>query len=629
MNQRGGGNFAKAIAEICGLKNATGSDVRGFCAAPCHAIVQGAALVKSEIYENVIIVGGGTTAKLGLNCKDQINKGVHILEDVLGGFATLISKNDIVSPVIRTDLVGKHNVGSGSSPQAVINSLVNIPLEKGNMKISDIDVYSAEMQNPDITKMAGAGNVPESNYKMIYSLGVRKGELKDGNLQKFIDSHGLPGWAPTQGHIPSGIPYLGYCYNDLTDGNLNRTMIIGKGSLFLGRMTNLFDGISFVIERNSGYEEDVKSTENIEHKKKYKIGITIFGSEHGINTFVKGALKAKCDQYDIVLIGPKINTDFELIEAYDEASAHVRMEQLLDLQYLDACITMHYNFPIGVATVGKMITPNTGKEMILTSTTGTASIDRVKSMVLNAINGIAVAKTMGIKNPSLGILNIDGARQTVQILKELKINGYEINLGESIRHESESIMRGNDVVAGTPDVMITDTLTGNLLTKIFSCFSSGNKHEAVGYGYGPGIGEKYSRNIFIISRESGEGVIANSIKYAYEMINGNLSGKVKYEYNNAKNANLYSIINKDIRENSVEDKKIVTEPQKEVISVSINGFDIMELQEAVNHLWKNQIYAESRMGCTGPIILVNEQKLEMAIKVLLDNGYYPSKGELC
>ncbi len=32
-------------------------------------------------------------------------------------------------------------------------------------------------------------------------------------------------------------------------------MIVGKGSLFLGRMTNLFDGVSVVIERNSGMEE--------------------------------------------------------------------------------------------------------------------------------------------------------------------------------------------------------------------------------------------------------------------------------------------------------------------------------------------------------------------------------------
>ncbi|KDR94974.1 glycine/sarcosine/betaine reductase complex component C subunit beta [Peptoclostridium litorale DSM 5388] len=33
-------------------------------------------------------------------------------------------------------------------------------------------------------------------------------------------------------------------------------MIVGKGSLFLGRMTNLFDGCSIVIERNSGVVEE-------------------------------------------------------------------------------------------------------------------------------------------------------------------------------------------------------------------------------------------------------------------------------------------------------------------------------------------------------------------------------------
>ena len=30
---------------------------------------------------------------------------------------------------------------------------------------------------------------------------------------------------------------------------------VGKGSLFLGRLTNLFDGVSFVVQKNSGAEE--------------------------------------------------------------------------------------------------------------------------------------------------------------------------------------------------------------------------------------------------------------------------------------------------------------------------------------------------------------------------------------
>jgi betaine reductase len=35
-------------------------------------------------------------------------------------------------------------------------------------------------------------------------------------------------------------------------GEVNRVMIVGKGSLFLGRMTNLFDGVSFLVEKNDG-----------------------------------------------------------------------------------------------------------------------------------------------------------------------------------------------------------------------------------------------------------------------------------------------------------------------------------------------------------------------------------------
>jgi len=108
------------------------------------------------------------------------------------------------------------------------------------------------MQNPDITKPAGAGDVPEANYKMIAAIGVKRGELERTDLKTFGLRHGMQGWAPTQGHIPSGVPYLGFAKDDLTTGDINRAMIVGKGSLFLGRMTNLFDGVSVVIERNSG-----------------------------------------------------------------------------------------------------------------------------------------------------------------------------------------------------------------------------------------------------------------------------------------------------------------------------------------------------------------------------------------
>lgn len=279
MNQRGGGNFAKAIAELSGAINATGSDLRGFCAAPTHALINAAALVASGTYNNVVIVAGGATAKLGMNGKDHVKKGLPIMEDVLGGFAVLVSKNDGISPIIRNDWVGKHTVGTGSSPQAVMTALISNPLEKAGLKVTDIDKYSVEMQNPDITKPAGAGDVPEGNYKMIAAIGVKRGDIGREDINKFMENHGMPGWAPTQGHIPSGAPYLGFAKEDLTAGNLNRVMVVGKGSLFLGRMTNLFDGVSVIIERNSGKMDSTDKHHMLEEVKK-TVAETLRGYAH-------------------------------------------------------------------------------------------------------------------------------------------------------------------------------------------------------------------------------------------------------------------------------------------------------------------------------------------------------------
>ena len=255
MNQRGGGNFAKAAAEIAGLPNATGSDSRGFCAGPAHAIVEAAALVAAGAYKCVVVTAGGCTAKLGMNGKDHVKKGLPALEDMIGGFAVVITEDDGVSPEFNLKILGRHTVGTGSAPQAVIGSLVTDPLERAGLKVTDIDKFSPEMQNPDITKPAGAGDVPLSNYKMIAALAVKKGDLQKADMPNFLVKHGLTGWAPTQGHIPSGVPYMGFAREDILEGRVNRAMIIGKGSLFLGRMTNLFDGVSFVIQANTGAEK--------------------------------------------------------------------------------------------------------------------------------------------------------------------------------------------------------------------------------------------------------------------------------------------------------------------------------------------------------------------------------------
>lgn len=249
INQRGGGNMAKAIAESAGCDHASGFDVRAFCAAPVAAIITSASMIAAGVRKNVAIVSGGCIPKLFMNAREHLKKNVLPLECCLGCFAVLLAADDGRTPAVRLDAIGKHSVSAGASPQAVTEALVHEPLTAAGLGFSDIDIYAPELHDPEITLPAGAGNVPEANYKMIAALAVMKGQLERSDIAGFVATHGVPGFAPTQGHIPSGVPFLGHAVDAIRDGRMRRVMLIGKGSLFLGRLTNLADGASFIVEK--------------------------------------------------------------------------------------------------------------------------------------------------------------------------------------------------------------------------------------------------------------------------------------------------------------------------------------------------------------------------------------------
>ncbi len=358
--------------------------------------------------------------------------------------------------------------------------------------------------------------------------------------------------------------------------------------------------------------------------KKVKIGLTTFGSEHGISEMSKAAelAKSKYGDFDIVLIGPKTEGNFDTVEVADAEEGHKKMLELLDNKVIDGCVTQHFDFPIGVSTVGKVVTPGLGKEMILATTTGTTATHRVEGMIKNTINGIAVAKTCGIKDPKVGILNVDGARGVERALKKLQSRGYKFTFSESLRADGGSVMRGNDLLAGTPDVMVCDSLTGNLLIKIFASFTTGGNYETTGYGYGPGVGEGYDKVINIVSRASGAPLICEALKYCALSAKNNLVQLADIEYKNANAAGLKEIVGKILE----KDKGAVTEeeveiPPKKVVTYAIPGIDILELENACKTLWKEGIYSESGMGCTGPVVLVSEEESKNAVDLLVKKGF--------
>ena len=65
----------------------------------------------------------------------------------------------------------------------------------------------------------------------------------------------------------------------------------------------------------------------------------------------------------------------------------------------------------------------------------------------------------------------------------------------------------------------------------------------------------------------------------------------------------------------------VKEPPKEIVTAQIPGIEVMDLDDAVKCLWKINIYAESGMGCTGPIIRVSDANLAKAEEELKKAGY--------
>ncbi len=249
--QRGGGNLAKAVAEMSHCQLATGVDIKGFCCGPVHALMLAGSLVSSRVYDQVAVIGGCSLAKLGMKYQGHVQHDQPVLEDVLAGVAIIVREDDGCSPLLHLDAVGRHTVAAGSSQKAIFEHLVSQPLGELGLRFADIDKYATELHNPEVTEPAGSGNVPQLNYRVIAGLAAMQKEIERSQVTDFVTAHGLPGFSPTQGHIASAIPFLGHDLDGLTTGTLERTLFLAKGSLFLGRMTQMADGLSFILERNS------------------------------------------------------------------------------------------------------------------------------------------------------------------------------------------------------------------------------------------------------------------------------------------------------------------------------------------------------------------------------------------
>lgn len=346
-----------------------------------------------------------------------------------------------------------------------------------------------------------------------------------------------------------------------------------------------------------------------------EIAFTALGSELPARELLQAA-GAVTEQLIPVIIGPEPLDGYPHFPAQDLPAAHRIMEQLLAEGDVVGAVTLHYNFPPGVATVATVRSVASGRQMVLASTTGSSDIHRPAAMVKNAVAGLAMADALGIEQPSLGILNIDDASAVKRLLNRLRDNGFALRFADSRRADGGALMRGNDLIRATPDVMVCDSLTGNLLIKLFSAGLSGGEVETQGSGYGIALGCGQKTLIGIISRASGPATISRALVFSALMARRELMACWQRRWRQALDCGITSLLNQQTTPVASAAPPPVASPPKTVLNDEIHGIDILRLDEAQQCLWQAGIYAETGMGCTGPVLMINHQQRPEALTCL-------------
>ena len=83
---------------------------------------------------------------------------------------------------------------------------------------------------------------------MIAAMAVRGQHIGRSAIDSFLSARAFAGFAPTQGHIASGVCVLPHVLAEMRAGRMSRAQLVAKASLFLGKMSGLSDGASVIVE---------------------------------------------------------------------------------------------------------------------------------------------------------------------------------------------------------------------------------------------------------------------------------------------------------------------------------------------------------------------------------------------
>ena len=228
---RGGGALAKAIAESCGLVNANGSDVKAFCTSPVHALVMAGALVESGTFESVVVVAGGSLAKLGMKFEGSLERRRARARGRARrhGGPRRPGRRRRTRGCASTPSA---STASAATPRSRRCSRRSSPCRSSKLGRTDRRhrrLLDGAAQPRDHRAGRAATTCPSATTGCSPRSRSCAASWRRDEMDGFCRRRGLPGFSPTQGHIASAVPWIPHALDRFARGELDVDDADGEG----------------------------------------------------------------------------------------------------------------------------------------------------------------------------------------------------------------------------------------------------------------------------------------------------------------------------------------------------------------------------------------------------------------
>ena len=255
-------------------------------------------------------------------------------------------------------------------------------------------------------------------------------------------------------------------------------------------------------------------------KKPCRLGLMAAGSELPLQEFLCAARDAmEADPaLRITGLGPlpegplPDGLDWQETENSGAAAAAV-MDALLAEGRIEGAVALHYPFPMGVTTIGRMTCPASGRPMFMASSTGMSAPPAGRCHAPQRRPRCRCGQGPGPLLPVLGVLNLEAAPPGGP--RPVAHGGQGLSRAARGEHppgrrcpaaRQRPAVRGRGRLRhGYPDRQCPHEGLCVLHVR--------GARETCGWGYGPSVGEGWDKVISIVSRASGAPVIAGALRY--------------------------------------------------------------------------------------------------------------------